>query len=215
MRKLLIFSSAIILLASGINSCKKVDPPLPGWTPGIEGLGKYISGTFKSGAMDISNYVFSLQWNNNDKNPSVAKMQVYVHFIESYYDSVSAQAKTVEHFTSVGKTNPAWDITNPAIRTPYNVTITPDQVYQLFKDIKFDYKDGKGSVFVFDNTRLPLRNDPKTRFRFGDKFYVTWAFTTPEGDVYKSWSVSIQNNEVTGSDGKPFLNTRLNWDAIK
>ncbi len=197
--KLLYNIAFITLLGLGILSCKKDElSPLPDFQDGATGLGKLESGSFKAGQLDVSKVVVSISWNAYGKPITINKIEAYVHFVESYYDSTKQQDVEVEHFGPMGKTDASLVINNPDPRVQYPLTITPDKVFNLFKDATNKY-NGPTKVNVFQNPEIN-RTDPKKRFRVGDRFYVTWYLYAVDGRIFKSWSVSIQGGGLAGAN---------------
>jgi hypothetical protein len=189
-------------------SCKKDElSPLPTFETGVSSLGKLESGSFKANQMDVSNVVVSVSWNAYGKDVKINKIEVYVHYVEKYYDLTKQQDVEVEHFGPQGKTDASLVINNPdQQRVQYPVTITPDKVFNLFKDAKRKY-NGPSEVNVFQNPEIN-RSDPKSRFRVGDRFYATWYLYATDGRIFKSWSPSIQNGELAGA------NTRVDFKVV-
>ena len=194
------------LIGLVLFSCKKDSlNPLPDFTDGVTGFGKLESGSFKANMMDISSVIVSISWNNYGKDVTINKIEAYVHWVEKYYDNTKQQDVEVEHFAPEGKTDASLVKSNPDPRVQYPLTITPDKVYNLFKDAKRKY-NGPAEVNVFQNPEID-RSDPKKRFRVGDRFYVTWYLYAVDGRVFKSWSVSIQLGELAGA------NTKVAWSV--
>jgi hypothetical protein len=188
-------------------SCKKDElSPLPTFETGVSTFGKIESGSFKANNMDVSKVVISISYNDYGKNVKINKIEAYVHWIENYYDNTKQADVDVEHFGPTGKTDASLVINNPDVRVQYPLTITPDKVYNLFKDATRKY-NGPTAVNVFQNPEI-VRSDPKKRFRIGDRFYVTWYLYADDGRVFKSWSPSIQNGEVAGA------NTQIDFEVV-
>ncbi len=187
-------------------SCKKDSlSPLPVFEKGATAFGKFESGRFKANGMDTSKVVISISWNDYGKNVPITKIEAYVHWVEGYYDNAKQQDVEVEHFGPVGKTDASLVIDKPNPRQQYPLTITPDKVFNLFKDAKNKY-NGATEVNVFQNPEIN-RSDPKKRFRVGDRFYLTYYLYASDGRIFKSWSESIQNLELAGA------NTQIDWDV--
>ena len=187
-------------------SCKKESlSPLPNFENGATALGILESGRFKANGMDTSKVVISISWNDYGKNVPITKIEAYVHWVEGYYDNTKQQDVEVEHFSPQGKTDTSLVISNPNPRQQYSITITPDKVYNLFKDAKHKY-NGATEVNVFQNPEID-RSDSKKRFQVGDRFYVTYFLYATDGRIFKTWSESIQNGELAGA------NTQLDWSV--
>jgi hypothetical protein len=156
--------------------------------------------------MDTSKVVVSISWNNYGKDVTINKIEAYVHWVERYFETARQQNVTVEHFSPTGKTSPALVINNPDVRVQYSLTITPNMIYNLFKDATHKY-NGPTAVNVFQNPEID-RSDPKTRFRVGDTFFVTWYLYATDGRVFRSWSNEIKAPRVTGA------NTEVRWTVV-
>ncbi len=198
----------MMILGVFFFSCKKDElSPLPTFEAGATGFGKQESGNFKANNMDVSKVIVSISWNSYGKDVKITKIEAYVHFVETYYDTTLQQDVEVEHFGPAGKTDASLTITNPdQPRVQYPITITPDKVFSLFKDAKRKY-NGRTEVNVFQNPEIN-RSDPKKRFILGDRFYVTWYLYAADGRVFKSWSVSIQTGELAGA------NTQVDFKVV-
>lgn len=193
------------LIGLALFSCKKESlSPLPEFETGATALGIFESGSFTENDMDNSQVVISISWNDYGKNVPITKIEAYVHWVEGYYDNTKQQDVEVEHFGPQGKTDASLVINNPNPRQQYPLTITPDKVYNLFKDAKHTYNGTE--VNVFQNPEID-RSDPKKRFQLGDRFYLTWYLYATDGRVFKSWSESIKNEELAGA------NTQVDWEV--
>lgn len=197
-RNFYMFALAGILL---MTSCKKEELlPLPGWEDGVTAEGVLVTGynSFKDGAMDASEVRLNISWNNYGKNVVINKIEPYIAFSETYYDSLKESDVTVSHLTSYGLNDPSLNIANPTVRQVYTVKITPAIVYNLFKAATRKY-NGTAAVNVFANPERPQRADAKTRFIKTDNFTVRWKLYAEDGRVFDSWSVSITNGELVGA----------------
>lgn len=180
---LLYFAVAALLLP--LSSCE--DPELnPYLEPetAVHGLGGFSSGSATSFAVGnmTTGVKFDLQWVSIDSKNTVTKMEVFITYTEKYIDP-EKNPRTANHGTKRIVTIEGSNV--PANRTKTSFTITPAQVYELFKDAKFDY--GTGSVGVF----AAAARTASSRFTSSDGFKITWAFTTADGRYFDSWSDSV------------------------
>ena len=192
------FAIAGILLMA---SCKKEELlPLPGWEDGVTANGVLVTGynSFKVGANDASEVRLSISWNNYGKNVVINKIEPYIAFSETYYDSAKESDVTVTHLNSFGLNDPTLNIANPTVRTDYIVKITPAIVYNLFKSATRKY-NGASAVNVFANPERAQRAVSNTRFIKSDNFTVKWKLYAEDGRVFDSWSASITNGELVGA----------------
>lgn len=197
-RNFYMFAIAGILLMA---SCKKEELlPLPGWEDGVTANGVLVTGynSFKVGANDASEVRLSISWNNYGKNVVINKIEPYIAFSETYYDSAKESDVTVTHLNSFGLNDPTLNIANPTVRTDYIVKITPAIVYNLFKSATRKY-NGANAVNVFANPERAQRAVSNTRFIKSDNFTVKWKLYAEDGRVFDSWSASITNGELVGA----------------
>ena len=203
-RNFYMFALAGILL---MTSCTKEELlPLPGWEDGVTANGVLVSGynSFKLGDMDASEVRLDISWNNYGKNVVINKIEPYIAFSETYYDSAKESDVTVAHLNSFGLNDPTLNVANPENRKVYTIKITPAIVYNLYKTATRKY-NGAAAVNVFDNPERPDRRVAKTRFIKSDNFTVRWKLYAQDGRVFDSWSASIQNGELVGAS------TRASW----
>ncbi len=195
------FAIAGILLMA---SCKKEELlPLPGWEDGVTANGVLVTGynSFKVGANDASEVRLSISWNNYGKKVVINKIEPYIAFSETYYDSAKESNVTVAHLNSFGLNDPTLNIANPTVRQDYIVKITPAIVYNLYKSATRKY-NGTAAVNVFANPERAQRAVSNTRFIATDNFTVRWKLYAEDGRVFDSWSASISNGELVGATVK-------------
>ncbi len=182
----------LYFLAAGIlttfSSCE--DPDLNPYVEpetAVHGLAAFATGSAKNYAVsDMATGVkFDLQWISIDSKNTVTKIEVFVNYSEKYIDP-EKNPRTANHGTKRVVLVEGSNV--PANRKPTSFTITPQQVYDLFKDAQFDY--GKGKVGVFSNPATPGRT-AAARFTTNDLFKITWAFTTADGRYFDTWSDSV------------------------
>ncbi|GHB72394.1 hypothetical protein [Persicitalea jodogahamensis] len=140
----------------------------------------------------------TISWSSFDKKVVVNKIELYVKLAENYVDKDGN--KVVAKHGGEGKL--LTTITPAGMYESNNFTVDASKVYDLLKDSKFDYGDGKGEVSVFTSnpkrtTASPFLGDRDIPFRnrviavTGDDIEVTWKLYGENGLVYKSWSPSV------------------------
>ncbi|MGF7217369.1 hypothetical protein GGR92_003542 [Spirosoma lacussanchae] len=205
MKKLFTYSfvAAITLLLSCRD--ESLDPNKP-WEPGVHGWGVF-DGVAEAGKANIAanarNFPltgqdnakidFKIRWVSLDNKLTVSKIAIKVDMIESYTDP-DGNPKTV---ALGGGGRVVKTIDAPAANRQWNnFSITPAEIYNLYKDATVKY-DKVNAVKVFENptrprpagARLqgPLVVGGKTVAN-ADAFLVTWELTTTDGLVFKVWN---------------------------
>jgi len=205
MKKLFTYSfmAAITLLLSCRD--ESLDPNKP-WEPGVHGWGVF-DGVAEAGKANIaanarnfpltgqdnSKIDFKIRWVSLDNKLTVSKIAIKVDMIESYTDP-DGNPKTV---ALGGGGRVVKTIDAPAANRQWNnFSITPAEIYNLYKDATVKY-DKVNAVKVFENptrprpagARLqgPLVVGGKTVAN-ADAFLVTWELTTSDGLVFKVWN---------------------------
>lgn len=203
--KILLYSLAAALLLP-FSSCKdeSLNPVLAPETA-VHGYAQTATGSatsffYKDMTTPIS---IELQWISIDKINTVTKMDIFVNFKESYVDA-EGNPRVANHGTKKVKTLEGSAV--PANRAYAKFSISPTDVYAAFKDVTFDYGDGKGKVSVFSNTFKKDRTSA-VRFTSDDGFKMTWAFTTADGRYFDSWSDSVCSEF-------PGANCDINWAVV-
>lgn len=232
MKKLVIytFSAAITLLMSCRD--ESLNPNKP-WEPGVHGFGAWTSiaepatgsptkphiaanaVNFPLTGQDAAKVDMRIRWVSLDNKLTVNKVVVKLDMIESYTDP-DGNPRTVS-LGSGGKVLKTID--SPAANRQWNnISITPAEVYNLFKDATVKY-DKVNAVSVFNNparprpagARLqgPLVVGGKTLAN-ADAFVVTWELTTSDGLLFKVWnedSICLDPTPVSQANA----NCRLNF----
>ena len=232
MKKIFIYSiSASIALLMGCRD--ETLNPNKAWEPAVHAFGVFDGlsegtpgGTAKPNILanaknfsltgqDGSKIDFKIRWVSLDNKLSVSKIVVKVDMLESYTDP-DGNPKTVS-LGSGGKV--AKTIDAPAANRQWNTfSLTPADIYSLFKDVTVKY-DKVNAVKVFEN---PARPRPATARLQGplvvggktlasaDTFVVTWELTTTDGLVFKVWnedSICLDPTPVSQANA----NCRLNF----
>jgi hypothetical protein len=217
----------LFLLLGTFGSCRNEDlNPVPDWEPGVHGYGVFAAKESRAGytanfpvADQLNSKIdYKIRWVSLDNKLSVSKIELYVSFLESYLDA-DKNARTVSHGTELLKT---LDASGNRVWTDFSVSGA--EVYELFKDAKFKY-DGATETPVFANPLrtagapfLAKRQDPdpnvpaeKKLAVNADEFVLTWRLYTPDGGVFKSWSVSVCEEISNAGEGNS--NCELVWSV--
>lgn len=193
------FSAAISLLVGCRDESLN---PNQAWESGVHGFGVFadvtepaVNSSTRPNAADYAKNFpltgqdaatagvnFKLRWVSLDNVLSVSKIEVYVDMVEAYTDS-DGNPKTV----SLGSGGRLLKTINPsaANRQWNNFTVTPTEVYNLFKDATVKY-DKVNAVSVFANPATPRPTGAwitKT-----DRLIVKWRLTTTDGLVFTTWN---------------------------
>lgn len=187
--KYILFLSIIALT---VFACRETttDPNIP-FETAVHGYGEFktpASFSLKDSTAPVN---FKWRWVSIDKANTVNKVEFYVYFNEGYTDK-DGNPKTARHGGVTAETftaNNLWKtITAPAANFGFtDFTLTPGDVYNLYKNNKFDYGDGKGSQSVFAiNGRSALKP-----FNANDKFTMRWVLYTADGRRFDSWTNAV------------------------
>ncbi len=145
---------------------------------------------------DISKKIrFNHNWQTNDNANTVSKIDFYVYWDEAYVDK-DKNDRTARHggfiFDDPGKLLKS--VTPKGNRESVEYTVSLSEIYNLYKDAQFDYKDGKGTVKVIDG----VVRTPTNPFTKKDAFKIRWALTTADGRVFENWNPDICGGTVPG-----------------
>lgn len=190
MRKLKIWIIASVLLLGAATSCKDDSLVIvPTWESAVHGLAEVTSTntdfSYNDPTIDLD---MELQWISIDSKATVNRIEVFALFNEAYID-LDGNPKVASHGGEDGKSILVLEGSEvPANRTPFNLSVSQSQLYELYKEATFDY--GNGEVSVFENPDKPQRNDEQ-RFMWDDALQIRWEFTTADGRVFDAWGVSV------------------------
>lgn len=132
---------------------------------------------------------FNFSWVSIDSKNTVTKIEFYVSFNEVYSD-FEGGAKTARHKEYLFKT-----IDNPkGNRETEALSMTQDDLYQLYKDDTFAYDitegaDAAQAIFGFDQKLN--RDAASSPWVDGDSFRIRWVMTTADGRIFDTWNDSI------------------------
>lgn len=227
MKNYLVYSlSAVITLLVGCRD-ESLDPNKP-WEPGVHALGVFDgvaetakanfaanAKTFPLTGQDAAKIDFKIRWVSLDNKLTVSKIAIKVDMIESYTDP-DGNPKTVS-LGSGGKVVKTIDA--PAANRQWNnFSITPAEIYNLYKDATVKY-DKINAVKVFENPARPRPTGARLQgplvvggktMANADAFVVTWELTTSDGLVFKVWnedSICLDPTPVSQANA----NCRLNF----
>jgi hypothetical protein len=190
----------LAILIAFLNGCEDPIDPTPVFESVPHGFAKLAATSSKNlkAGDPTSKLDGTLQWISIDEKVNVKSIDLYIQWTEGYIDG-DKNPKNAAH----GKRK-LTTIANPgANRTISAISISSNDLFNLFKDVKFDYKDGKGSRPIFDDAYNSLRS-LSNPFVPADKFILTWAFNAEDGKVYDSWSPGICGNTVGANCNIPF-----------
>lgn len=215
-------------LLSIIYACKDESlNPVPQWDYAVSGFGvfdgiafdgkvnnrpqKYESSyakNFPAKGQDNTKIDFKLRWVSLDNKLTVSKIELYVNFTEDY-DDPDGNPKTADLGAGVGKL--VATLPSVAANRQWNsFSITPKQIYDLYKDATVKY-DKVNAVKVFSN---PTHARPTGQWFDGntDNFILSWRLYTTDGQVFKSWNQSSVCGDVT-SVSEANSNCQLVWSV--
>lgn len=212
MKRLVTYIFLAGLLAT-IYSCRDESlNPVPKWDSAVNGFGvfdgiafdgkvnnrpqKYESDyakNFPAKAQDKAKIDFKIRWVSLDNKLTVNKIEIYVNMTEDYKDP-DGNPKTAN--LGGGSPKLLQTLSTVAANRQWNsFSITPLQVYNLFKDATVKYDKVK-AVKVFEN---PDHKRPTGQWFDGatDNFIVTWRLYTTDGKVFKSWNQDSVCGDIT------------------
>jgi hypothetical protein len=200
----------ILLICAGMLigfSCKDDSlQVLPVWETGVN---TYATKQASSAASFLNGQAavpinLNFRWISIDGLNTVTKIEFFLTFDEGYVDKDNNPA-SAKHGGKDGKLFKTIEgAAVPVNRTDIPVTITQDDVYQLYKNNKYNYCGTE--VDVFSNTLKPART-PASPFVAGDTFALKWIVYTDDGRKFDSWSPSVCT-EFPGS------NCQYGWGVV-
>lgn len=206
MKRIHIYLLALIASLTALAGCENEDlSPVPAWETGVHGNGIFAEESRQSFIVGLNNPItMDFAWVSFDGNNTVEKIDFYVTFNESYIDEEGNPA-IASHGGGDGvllQTVQGADL--PGSREYFSVTVTPQQVFNLYRNATFNYGDGE--VSVFENPEKARTDaDP---FLPGDSFSVRWELTTADGRVFDSWSPTVCSAEVEEAT------CSVNWSVV-
>lgn len=144
-----------------------------------------------------------IRWVSLDNKLAVNKVEVYVDMLE-YYDDPDGNAKTA----SLGNGGKLLKTISPAAgnREYSTFSITPTEVYTLFKDATVKY-DKVNAVKVFAN---PANPRPAGKwFNGSEDLVLTWKLYTSDGKVFTTW-----NPDSICGDLTPYSQAKANCKLV-
>jgi hypothetical protein len=152
---------------------------------------------------------YKLQWASIDNRVNIASIELYVEYNETYSDADRNPLIANHGGASKGPSYPAgkfWKTVTPTgARTPVDLTITPNDIYELFKDNTWDYAGNGTKVNIFTANPQTVRTSSTKRFYSSrsitlpagsvtlaaDQFRLRWRLIADDGTAYGSWSNSV------------------------
>ncbi len=205
----------ILVFALVSTSCRDESlNPVPKWNPGLHAFGIFdgVAGNgsitsrpqpyeqnyaknFPATGQDAASIPLKIRWVSLDNLLKVAKIEVYVKMIE-YYTDADGNEQSVDLSGGNGKL--LTTIATPAANRQWNnFTVTPTQIYNLFKDATVKY-DKTNAVKVFDNPKNP--RPAGAWFNGTDEFRVFWKLTSTDGLVYEAWGPNLCGDVTSVSE---------------
>jgi hypothetical protein len=178
-----------------LTRCTNEDlSPIPTPETGVHGYAKYTQGSAQDFIYTGNNGLsFDFQWISLDKLNTVTKIEFFVTFNDRFLSTDDGTYRTARIGGTLGRKFKTIDGGSvPANRTNINVTLTQEELYQLYADATYAY-DSTGvqsPVFNDDTDNNALRIDG-ARFVPGDNFKIRWELTTADGRLFKQWSDGI------------------------
>ncbi len=172
--------------------------PVPDWDTGVHGFGRIKSGgnaSFSKNDDSKQSVPIVYHWNSIDGFNTVTKAEFFITFTESYKD-LEKNSRVANHGTKKLRTVEGSAL--PANRVDLEFSVSSKEVFELFKDAKFDYYKDGNVVSVFSNPIKPTRTE-QFRFITDDSFSLTWILYTADGRVFDTWS-SYVCGELVGAN---------------
>ncbi len=215
-------------LLSIIYACRdeSLNPVLQ-WEPAVHGFGVFDGIAFNGNAnsrpqpyesdgaknfpatgQDNAKIDFKIRWVSLDNKLTVNKIELYVNMTEDYTDP-DGNPQTADLGSGTGKL--VATISNVGANRAWNsFSITPKQVYDLYKDATVKYNKVT-AVPVFNN---PAHARPTGKWFDGntDTFILKWRLYTTDGKVFKTWNQSSICGDVTAVS-EANSNCQLAWSV--
>lgn len=184
--KILVMCSVFLITFS---ACKDDSIQIvPVWETGVNTYATLQAGTppaFVAG--DVTKTInLNWRWISIDSKNTVTKVEFFILFNESYVD-IDSNPALARHGGTAGKLIKTVTAVG-ANRADIQVTVTQDEIYQLYKSNKYNYCGT--SVDVFANALKPQRT-AAAPFLNQDAFILKWTVYTEDGRVFDSWSPSV------------------------
>jgi hypothetical protein len=141
-------------------------------------------------AKDANPMELDFSWSTADLSVKVRKVEFYISFREPYLDQHN-NLKIANHGGDRGVLLKTWEgVELPSTKQPKTLTCRQQELYELFKDAKFDYEGNGSLVSVFSNPARPERVEG-ARFIEGDEFKITWVLHTTNGVELSDWPAAV------------------------
>jgi hypothetical protein len=161
---------------------------------------------------------YKLQWISIDNRVNIASIELYVEYNETYSDADRNPLLAKHGGESKGPSYPAgkfWkSVTPTGARVPVDITITPTDIYELFKDNTFDYDADGTQENIFSAAAAAITKTDRTNASkrlysartvtlpagnvslSADQFRIRWRLISDDGTGYGSWSASVCQETV-------------------
>ena len=145
-------------------------------------------------------------WNAGKETVVINKIEIYVQLIESYADK-NNNVITRSHGPASSATVPEgklWKTIDAGARlAPAGYTITPADVYNIYKGTTFDYKASGNAVDIFEaNPGYPRKVNAALNAN-GNRFLASRADQSGSGKTLAADNISIKWR-LLGSDGRAY-----------
>ncbi|SDL86127.1 hypothetical protein SAMN05421823_108302 [Catalinimonas alkaloidigena] len=206
--------SMLLGLCTTLVSCRDEElNPYVAPEPGVHGFGQFLTAdgdaipavdefysqtaidnaiAVDSAAQTTASVPFQVRYVSIDQKLLANSMTLYVEFDQPYTDPDGNPRIAAFGGTSPGPTIPPgtqWtSLENLQNREPVSLSITLQDVYDLYKDATFDYGNGVVNVFSAENGR-----PEGARFHTGDRVRIYWRIHADNDLYFGSWSPSVCN----------------------
>lgn len=183
------------LMLFAFIACEKVQSPLPEFESAITAEGKLGAAPNNAFAIATAATPVNYQWGwkSIDNKNTVAKVEFFVTFKESYADK-DGNTRTANHGIKALKTIDA--AAAGANHAYISGSITQADIYTLFQAATFDYGKGGGNVSIWSQNGRTAT----ARHTAKDAFSITWFITGADGRKYEQWSVALCDGTTSGSN---------------
>jgi hypothetical protein len=185
------FFAVTIMMFTALISCKDDSLQIvPEWETGVNTYATLKTGS-SSGFVNGNGTTpveVNFRWISIDGANTVNKIEFFILFNETYVDP-DGNSKLVRHGGTEGKLIKTVEGSAvPGNRADVSISVTPAEVYNLYKDNTYNYCGT--SVSVFNNSLKPTRT-VSVPFIPGDSFILRWVVYTVDGRKFDSWSPSV------------------------
>lgn len=167
-----------------VNGAAQKDPFNPAFGGSLRGGPDYLKVT--PATFVVTPAQAKLFWASFDNKVKVNKIELYINFKEPYIDADGNPA-IANHGTQL-----LTSLDAVAAYDDNKFTVDAAKAYDLYKSATFKY-DGTTAVPVFSAANKRTAAMP---FVAGDDLEITWRLLADNGEVYRSWSPSVCNENL-------------------